>query len=118
MDCGPGNEAMTRRMRLALKSTPNSPSPEPQLLLVLDELHNKFKFNVLIATTEPIWHYFYCEWAVTRNIHILCDKPPFIESNAAFDIDSAAKIQKRFDKILSLIEFQKSIGHEFLEIVE
>lgn len=73
-----------------------------QLIAELNQIHKESPLIAVIVSTEPIWHYFYCKWAVDNKINLLCDKPIIATPNSSFDLEQAKLIQRRFDEICSL----------------
>ncbi len=68
----------------------------------LDLLHKEKKISAMIVSTDPSKHFVYSAWAAKHCISVLCDKPLVVCNNASFNIESAKKIAKQYDKLKAL----------------
>src|SRR3989344_3727582 len=48
--------------------------------------------NTVFIATEPISHYTYIKWALTRNMHIFLDKPITLHTHSSTNVSQAQKI--------------------------
>lgn len=62
----------------------------------LNDLCEKHNINTVIISTPPLYHYRYIVWALDKELHILVDKPPFIEAGVVNNIDSCRKMIDNF----------------------
>ncbi|RJQ26956.1 hypothetical protein C4577_02480 [Candidatus Parcubacteria bacterium] len=68
----------------------------------LNRLISRVKIDVIIISTNPVYHYLYSKWALIHKINILCDKPLVITKNASFNLENAIQMQKQFDELEEL----------------
>lgn len=57
------------------------------------------KIDVVIVSTNPIYHYVYSKWAIKHLINVLCDKPLVVTKNASSDVKNAKRMQAEFEEI-------------------
>ena len=77
---------------------------EKELYTELTKFHQEHQIDVIIISTNPGFHYFYCMWAAENKVNILCDKPLAIDKNAAFDIKVATGLEKKLLKLKDQID--------------
>lgn len=67
---------------------PNLYDDEGNLFNFLDKILSIEYINAVIISTEPLKHFKYAKWALSRNLHILMDKPISTNINVANDVSS------------------------------
>lgn len=70
--------------------------------------------QAIFVATNPIHHAFYAEWGLSNGINVLCDKPPVLEANSAFDLQAALSNWKRFIYLCSLEKLAKNLHPGYL----
>ncbi|MFJ5281821.1 Gfo/Idh/MocA family oxidoreductase [Streptomyces parvulus] len=63
-----------------------------ELTAALDRAHATNQFSLVIIACNPVHHYDYLLWAISRGISVLCDKPMLVTEGAAHDPAAAERI--------------------------
>lgn len=85
-----------------------------QLRRDLDQVNLENPINAVIVATDPVHHYFYCEWALKNKINLLCDKPLVTNMNSSLDINQARSIQKKYEELNLLYDKIKKENKNYL----
>lgn len=80
----------------------------------MDELNSTYKIDLMIVSTNPVYHYFYSKWAMMNGISVLCDKPLVVTRNASFDLRQALMIQKQLEDIEKLYRKAKKVNSKYM----
>lgn len=73
----------------------------PDVVKMLDKIVAKKKITGVIISTEPLAHVCYAEWALSRNLSVLMDKPISTRENVSNNLESVEGIlidYKRLEK--------------------
>ncbi|OQE21547.1 hypothetical protein PENFLA_c014G07140 [Penicillium flavigenum] len=70
----------------------------------LDSLAHRYKVNGVLVSTHPSVHRIFSEWAITRGLNVLLDKPLTVHRNCSTDTTEAARIHEDFLKIARLYD--------------
>lgn len=126
--CDPQDPRLTdashyRVGRKNLNSILNSDSPlwinptdhkNPEALRsYLSGIAKKEDINLVIIATNPSYHYFYADWAVSAGISVLCDKPLIAVPDSSWDSQQAKLIEKRFESLFKKVEQAQNINPDY-----
>jgi len=85
-----------------------------ELRAKLDELVDRYSINAVIIASNPTDHYFYAEWAVSKGINTLCDKPLITIPDSSWKISNAKKINQQFTTILEAVVAARQKKNDFI----
>ncbi len=68
---------------------------------LLDGLLARHAVNAVIVSTDPLHHRPYAEWALSRRVPLLMDKPVTTRENAALDVAQALGIEEDYETLLA-----------------
>ena len=78
-----------------VKAQNNVEAPVDQL----DALHHQDAFDVVVIACNPTAHYEYAMWAITRGVHVICDKPLIATKYASWNVEAAKDIFKKYTEL-------------------
>lgn len=74
---------------------------------MLDELVDRLDIQGVIISTEPTAHKAYAEWALSKGLHILMDKPISARKAISVDRSRAKELADDYDELLDLYKKQQ-----------
>ncbi len=80
-------------------------------LKLINSIVKKNNISCVIISTDPLSHYKYAKWALSKGLHILMDKPITAEKNLCSDIKKARKIISDYNKLEKLYKKTKAKQH-------
>lgn len=81
----------------------------------LDELIDRLQISAVIISTEPLAHFKYAKWALSRKLNILLDKPITTEFNVSTDREKAKKIYSDYKSLKeSYLQLLKTDNKSFI----
>ncbi len=76
---------------------------------LLNQIVTKHHVNAVIIATEPLVHKHYAQWALTRGLHILMDKPITTHDNIVSSISNAKQLISDYKKLYQqYLQLQKT----------
>lgn len=75
----------------------------------LDALVKDLNIEGVVISTEPLAHKVYAEWALSRNLHILMDKPISVRKSISTNSSQAAALLKDYEDLLTLYKKNQRI---------
>lgn len=86
---------------------------EHELKHRLSEIATKEKVDVVVIATDPTYHYFYADWAVSAGISVLCDKPLIVVPDASWKPEKAKLIEKRFQSLYKKVQKAQKVNPDY-----
>jgi len=74
----------------------------------LNELIRKYNIQGVIISTEPTAHKVYVEWALSKGLNILMDKPITVRKEVSVDYVQASKLIDDYNELLELYKSNQS----------
>lgn len=88
--------------------------PEPEALSAhLNQIAKERDINVVIIATNPSYHYFYADWAVSAGLNVLCDKPLIVVPDSSWNPEQAKLIEERFESLYKKVELAQSNNPDY-----
>ena len=79
----------------------------------LNQIAKELDINVVIIATNPSYHYFYADWAVSAGINVLCDKPLIVVPDSSWKPEQAKLIEERFESLYKKVEEAQRINPDY-----
>lgn len=81
---------------------------------ILDSLQHQTPCDAVIISSPPVTHLPYAEWSIARGLSVLCDKPPFLRRNSAFDPSQARLNWSDYSEILRRVEKEAASNRSYV----
>lgn len=81
---------------------------------IAQELDTLLDISAIIVATNPVHHFFYCKWALSRKINILCDKPIVTTVNSSSSPKAALGINKNFEILWNIYAKNRQADPSYL----
>lgn len=109
----PGKEPLQELLKMDNPVWINAKTSRIALIHSLNELYRTTPLEMLIISTDPVFHYFYLQWGVKHSINILCDKPLIVFPNSASNVHAAQSIHRSYVSLCNKVREIKKIHPDY-----